>query len=76
MDASRTPAHELLAAMPPARRHAAIRAASAEIVSLLASVFTSVGFPSEDRWTPVVGLDLEAVRQCILAPKELPKETS
>jgi hypothetical protein len=74
MSETRRPAHELLAAMPPAKRHAAIRAASSEIIGLLGSVFDAVGFPTEGKWTPVVGLDLEAVRERILAPKELPKE--
>jgi hypothetical protein len=68
------PAHEILCAMPPAKRQAAIRAASDEIVALLGSVFNAVGFPKSDGWTPMVGLDLEAVRRRILAPKELPKE--
>lgn len=69
------PAHELLLQLPPAKRHAAIRAASEEILVLLASVFGAVGFPKPEGWTPAVGQDLEAVRQRILQPKELPRET-
>lgn len=69
------PAHELLRAMPVARREAAIRAALPAVILLLESAFNAVGFPKEDgRWSSALAHDLEAVRKLILDPPKVRPE--
>lgn len=66
---NKQPVHEILAALPPARRRAVLNAALPEIIKLMHSVFNAVGFPKEDgTWSPVVAQDLEAVRKIVIEP--------
>lgn len=60
--------------MPLAKREAAVRAATSEIIVLLESVFNAVGYPKEEGWSPVICHDLEAVRQHFLNPKKIRPE--
>ena len=64
-DTTRTAA-ELLNHMSPAKREAAVRGAIKELAILLDSCHAAVGFPKTDRWTPMLAVDLEAVRQKFL----------
>ena len=59
-------AAELLNAMPPGKRDAAVRGAIKELAVLLDSVHTAVGFPTPDRWNSMVCHDLESVRRKFL----------
>lgn len=65
-----TPVAEILRSLPPAKRAAALRYAEHALIDLLDSAHQAVGFPKPKGWNPVLCLDLEAVRRCVLEVTE------